>query len=200
MVYRHTGGPEVIKVEELDVPEPGPGEVLVRIAVSGVNPTDWKSRRGDGSGAPPSGGWQIPNQDGAGVVVGIGEGVDATQLNERVWIWEAAYRRPWGTAAQFIVVPAGQVVPLGPEASFELGAALGVPFLTAHRCLTLGELMPDRLSPGSLGGRTLLVQGGAGAVGNAAIQLARWAGATVISTVSSPSSPRSSRSSRKGST
>jgi len=107
-------------------------------------------------------------------------------LGERVWIWEAAWRRPWGTAAEYTVVPARQVVLLPTAASFELGAALGIPFLTAHRCLTVGETMPDRLDPGALSGRTVLVQGGAGAVGNAAIQLARWADATVIATVSSP--------------
>jgi NADPH2:quinone reductase len=190
MVYRRTGDPEVIEAEDLELPEPGPGEVLVRMAVSGVNPTDWKSRRGDGSGAVPGPGWQIPNQDGAGLVVQVGEGVDPGLVNERVWLWEAAYRRPWGTAAHYTVVPAGQAVPLGPEPSFELGAALGVPFLTAHRCLTVGETMPDRIGPGSLTERTVLVQGGAGAVGNAVIQLGRWAGATVISTVSSPRKAR----------
>jgi NADPH2:quinone reductase len=185
MVYRRTGGPDVIEAEELGTPEPGAGEVLVRVAVSGVNPTDWKARtarpvamKGDD--------WQIPNQDGAGRVVAIGDGVDAGLLNERVWLWESAHGRSWGTAAQYTVVPVGQVVPLGPAASYELGAALGVPFLTAHRCLTVGESVPDRLGPGTLIGRTVLVQGGAGAVGNAAIQLARWAGATVIATVSSP--------------
>jgi NADPH:quinone reductase len=191
MVYRRTGGPEVIQLEDLDLPEPGPGQVLVRMAVSGVNPTDWKSRRGSGPGAPPGDdGWQIPNQDGAGIVEGVGEGVDPGRLDERVWVWEAAYRRPWGTAAQYSLIPAGQAVPLGPAASFELGAALGVPFLTAHRCLTVGETVPDRLGPGSLSGRTVLVQGGAGAVGNAAVQLGRWSGATVISTVSSPEKAR----------
>jgi NADPH2:quinone reductase len=107
-------------------------------------------------------------------------------VDERVWIWEAAYRRPWGTAAEYTVVPARQVVLLGADPSFELGAALGIPFLTAHRCLTVAESLPDRLGPGSLTGHTVLVQGGAGAVGNAAIQLARWAEATVIATVSSP--------------
>jgi NADPH:quinone reductase len=185
MVYRRSGGPEVIEAEDIEIPEPGPGQVLVRVAVSGVNPTDWKSREADGSGAPPAEGWQVPNQDGAGLVVGVGEGVDRSRLNERVWLWESAHRRPWGTAAEFTVVPAGHAVPLG-SAGYELGAALGVPFLTAHRCLTVGETMPDRLAPGALTGSTVLVQGGAGAVGNAAIQLVRWAGGTVIATVSSP--------------
>ena len=186
IAYERTGGPEVLALTERPVPEPGPGEVLVRVAVSGVNPTDWKSRQGDGSGAPPPAGWQVPNQDGSGRVVGAGTGVDRRLLDQRVWMWESAYQRPWGTAAQFTVVPERQVVLLGPDAPYELGAALGVPFLTAHRCLTVGETMPDRIDPGTLSGRTVLVQGGAGAVGNAAIQLARWADATVIATVSGP--------------
>ncbi|MEQ4306219.1 NADPH:quinone reductase [Plantactinospora sp. B6F1] len=183
-VYQRTGDPSVLKVVERPVPEPGPGEVLVRVAVSGVNPTDWKSRQGDGSGTPPRHGWQIPNQDGAGIVESVGTGVDAKLTGERVWIWEAAWQRPWGTAAEYTVVPVRQVVRLG-SAPFDLGAALGIPFMTAHRCLTAGETMPDRLDVGALTDRTVLVQGGAGAVGNAAIQLARWADATVIATVSS---------------
>ena len=107
-------------------------------------------------------------------------------VGERVWIWEAAWERPWGTAAEHTVVPARQTVLLGAGPSFEVGAALGIPFLTAHRCLTVAESLPDRIGPGSLTGRTVLVQGGAGAVGNAAIQLARWADATVVATVSGP--------------
>jgi NADPH2:quinone reductase len=152
------------------------------VAFSGVNPTDWKSRSGTDPG--PEG--QVPNQDGAGTVEAVGEGVDPAVVGQRVWIWEAAWQRPWGTAAEHTVVPARQVVLLGEEPSFELGAALGIPFLTAHRCLTVAESLPDRLGPGTLTGRTVLVQGGAGAVGNAAIQLARWADATVIATVSTP--------------
>ena len=181
-IYRRNGGPEVMALEDVPAPEPGPGEVLVRVAVSGVNPTDWKSRQG----APPAEGWQIPNQDGSGRVVAVGEGVDPGRVGERVWLWESAQRRPWGTAAEYSLVPAERAVPLDPAASYELGASLGVPFITAHLCLTAGATTADRLEPGALDGRVVLVQGGAGAVGNAAIQLARWAGATVISTVSSP--------------
>jgi NADPH:quinone reductase len=190
IAYERSGGPEVLELTERAVPEPGPGEVLVRVAVSGVNPTDWKSRQGDGSGAPPPAGFQVPNQDGSGLVVGVGDGVDPALVDQRVWLWEAAYQRPWGTAAQFTVVPARQAVPLGPDPSYELGAALGVPFLTAHRCLSVGEGVPDRIEAGTLTGHTVLVQGGAGAVGNAAIQLARWAGATVLATVSGPQKGR----------
>src|SRR5215213_6070515 len=180
--YSRPGGPDVLDLVEAPVPEPGPGEVRVRVAFSGVNPTDWKSR----SRAQPGPDGQIPNQDGSGVVEAVGQGVDPVLVGDRVWIWEAAWQRPFGTAAEFSVVPARQTVLLGAEPSFELGAALGIPFLTAHRCLTVAESLPDRIGPGSLDGHTVLVQGGAGAVGNAAIQLARWADATVIATVSSP--------------
>jgi NADPH2:quinone reductase len=180
--YAQPGGPDVLQLTDRPIPEPGPGEVRVRVAFSGVNPTDWKSR----SNADPGPGGKIPNQDGAGTVDAVGQGVDPVLVGERVWIWEAAYGRPWGTAAEYTVVPARHVVLLGAEPSFELGAALGIPFLTAHRCLTVAESLPDRLDAGSLTGHTVLVQGGAGAVGNAAIQLARWADATVIATVSNP--------------
>jgi NADPH2:quinone reductase len=186
ITFRDNGGPEVLQLVEREAPEPGPGEVRVRMAFSGVNPTDWKSRSGATAGTAFGPDGQVPNQDGAGTVEAVGQGVDPVLVGERVWIWEAAYRRPFGTAAEQTVVPARQVVLLGADPSFELGASLGIPFLTAHRCLTVAESLPDRLGAGSLTGRTVLVQGGAGAVGNAAIQLARWADATVISTVSTP--------------
>ena len=180
--YRRAGGPDVLELLDLPVPDPGPGEVRVRVAFSGVNPTDWKSR----SAAQPGPEGQVPNQDGAGTVDAVGQGVDPVLIGQRVWIWEAAWQRRWGTAAEHTVVPARHVVLLGADPSFELGAALGIPFLTAHRCLTVAESLPDRLGAGALTGHTVLVQGGAGAVGNAAIQLARWADATVIATVSGP--------------
>ena len=180
--YTESGGPDVLRLVDRPVPEPGPGEVRVRLAFSGVNPTDWKSR----SNADPGPDGKTPNQDGSGTVEAVGEGVDPVLVGERVWIWEAAYQRPFGTAAEYTVVPARQTVLLGPDATFELGAALAIPFLTAHRCLTIAESLPDRIGPGSLSGHTVLVQGGAGAVGNAAIQLARWADAIVITTVSNP--------------
>jgi NADPH2:quinone reductase len=183
ITYDRNGDPDVLQLTERPVPEPGPGEERVRMAFSGVNPTDWKRRRT----TEPAPDGQVPHQDGAGTVEAVGQGVDPVLVGERVWIWEAAWQRPWGTAAEHTVVPARHVVLLGAEPSFELGAALGIPFLTAHRCLTVAESLPDRLGPGALTGHTVLVQGGAGAVGNAAIQLARWADATVIATVSSPS-------------
>ncbi|WP_328340722.1 NADPH:quinone reductase [Micromonospora sp. NBC_00421] len=181
IVYERTGDPSVLQLVDRPAPEPGPGEVLVRVAVAGVNPTDWKARRQ----WPLPAGWQTPGQDGAGVVEAVGAGVDQALTGERVWIWEAAWQRPWGTAAEYTVAPVRQVVPLG-DASFDLGACLGIPFLTAHRCLTAGEYMPDTLHAGALSDHVVLVQGGAGAVGNAAIQLARWGDACVIATVSSP--------------
>jgi len=186
ITYSVTGGPEVLTLAEGPVPDPGPGEVRVRIHRSGVNPTDWKSRRGERAGDPgrPP---QVPNQDGSGVVDAVGPGVEAALVGLRVWIWEAAHLRPsGGTAQEYAVVPARHVVFLPDVASFDLGASLGVPFLTAHRCLTVTEDGPTRLGPGTLDGRTVLVAGGAGAVGNAAIQLARWSDATVITTVSGP--------------
>ncbi len=184
VVYTHTGDPSVLDLVDKADPRPGPGEVLVRIHRSGVNPTDWKSRQGSGSPAPvdPA---QTSGQDGAGVVEAVGEGVEAALTGLRVWVWEAAYQRPEGTAQELALLPARQVVTLPDGASFDLGASLGIPFLTAHRCLTVAEDGPHRLGPGALAGRTVLVAGGAGAVGNAAIQLARWSDATVLSTVSS---------------
>ena len=183
VVYREQGGPEVLQLVERDVPTPGEGEVRVRVAVSGVNPTDWKSRQGGrGPLAFPE---IVPNQDGAGTIDAIGPGVNADRVGQRVWLWEACWQRAHGTAQEYVVLPAAQVVALPDGASFELGASLGIPALTAHRCLT-GHDDVDDLGPGSMTGLTVLVAGGAGAVGNAAIQLARWAGANVVTTVSGP--------------
>jgi NADPH2:quinone reductase len=160
-----------IRVEDIETPAPGPGEVRVKVAVSGVNPTDWKARANEVPFA-----FQVPNQDGAGVIEAVGEGVDEGRLGERVWVYFAAWQRQWGTAAEYTVLPAEQAVPLG-DAAFELGASLGIPALTAHRCL---------FADGAVNGATVLVAGGAGAVGHAAIELARWGGAErVITTVSS---------------
>jgi NADPH:quinone reductase len=181
IVYTRPGDPDVLNLVERDVPEPGPGEVRVRVQISGVNPTDWKSRRGQLSFPEV-----VPNQDGAGIVDAVGEGISPDRIGERVWIWEASWRRANGTAQEYVTLPSAQAVPLPDDASFELGASLGIPALTAHRCLTTYELSDGRLGPGALAGLVVLVAGGAGAVGNAAIQLARWAGAGVIATVSGP--------------
>ncbi len=128
----------------------------------------------------------VPNQDGAGVVEAVGDGVDPARVGERVWLWKAAWRRAEGTAQELVALPSRRVVRLPDDQSFDVGASLGIPALTAHRCLTVAELGARRLEPGALAGCVILVAGGAGAVGHAAIQLARWAGATVLATVSSP--------------
>jgi NADPH2:quinone reductase len=189
IVYTHAGGPDVLQLVDRPVPEPGPGEVRVKVHVSGVNPTDWKSRS-TGPRVGPTFPEQVPGQDGSGVIDAVGEGVDPGRIGRRVWLWEAAYQRPGGTAQEYAVVPERQAVPLPDAASFDLGASIPIPGMTAHRCLTVVEGGPERLGPGALAGRTVLVAGGAGAVGNAAIQLARWAGATVVTTVSSEEKAR----------
>ncbi|UQX89409.1 NADPH:quinone reductase [Jatrophihabitans telluris] len=182
--YSETGDESVLRLVDLAVPEPGPGQLRVRVHRSGVNPTDWKARQGSAPGAPidPP---QTPGQDGAGVVEAVGPGVEAAWTGLRVWIREAAYQRPHGTCAEYCLVPVHQVATLPDWAGYDLGASLGIPFMTAHRCLTVTEDGPKRLGPGALAGRVVLVAGGAGAVGNAAIQLARWSDARVIATVSS---------------
>jgi NADPH:quinone reductase len=166
---------EVLRVEDVERPEPGPGEVRVKVQVSGVNPTDWKSR--SGATPRPIDGFQIPGHDGAGVIDAVGEGVDRGRIGQRVWLWLAAGGRRWGTAAQWTVVPEGLAIPLPDGASADLGASLGVPAVTAHRCL---------FADGPIDGKNVLVAGGAGAVGHFAIELAKRAGARVVTTVSGP--------------
>ena len=186
IVYSETGNPSVLHLVDRDIPEPEAGEVRVRIVISGVNPTDWKSRRGSKDGEALPFDDIVPNQDGAGVIDAVGPGIDRLKVGDRVWTALAAYQRAaGGTAQEFTVLPAERVYLLPDAASFELGASLGVPAITAYRALTVSADGPSRLSPGALAGRVVLVAGGAGAVGHAAIQLARWAGATVITTVSS---------------
>ena len=132
-VYERTGkAGDVLRVTDVERPEPGPGEVRVRVMVSGVNPTDYKSR--SGATGRPFDGFQVPHHDGAGVVDAVGEGVDGSRIGQEVWVWMAATRR-WGTAAQWTVVPSERAVALPPGTSMDLGASLGVPAMTAHRCL-----------------------------------------------------------------
>ena len=183
-VFHEPGPASVLQVVDRDLPLAGAGQVRVRIVLSAVNPTDTGTRAGRGvpdGVAPP----RVPNQDGAGVVDALGEGVSGLEPGDRVWVWDAGYGRADGTAQEFVVLPRRQVVRMNDDIPFEVGADLGIPALTAHRCLTVAAGGPARLGPGALAGRTVLVAGGAGAVGNAAIQLAKWAGATVLTTVSS---------------
>jgi NADPH:quinone reductase len=184
VAYSEAGGSDVLRVVDRPVPEPGPGEVRVAVAVSGVNPTDWKARLGGRGGRLPFP-EMVPNHDGAGTIDAVGTGVDSSRVGERVWLWEAAWQRANGTAQECVVLPEHQAVALQEGVSFDVGASLGIPALTAHRCLTVSDSGPRRLAPGALAGQTVLVAGGAGAVGHAAIQLAGWAGARVITTVSS---------------
>jgi NADPH:quinone reductase len=166
---------EVLQVGEMPDPEPGPGEVRVRIHASGVNPSDWKTRSGS---RPMAGPRVIPHSDGAGVLDRVGSGVSDERLGERVWVWNAQWKRPFGTAAEFIVLPEEQAVRLPGSVSFEAGACLGIPALTAHRAVTIDGSPEDQI---------VLVAGGAGSVGHYAIQFAKLLGAAqVIATVSSP--------------
>jgi NADPH:quinone reductase len=171
-----TSGPHAAALTsvEPDRPDPGAGEVLVQVHVSGVNPTDWKSRLYGGFDTGHE--LVVPHHDGAGEIVAVGERVDPARVGERVWLYLAQWRRPQGTAAQWIALPSEQAVRLPARVSLDLGAGLGIPALTAHRCL---------FADGPVAGRSVLVQGGAGGVGHAAIELARFAGARVAATVSS---------------
>src|SRR3954447_5607988 len=166
---------EVLVVGEMPDPEPGPAEVRIRVAASGINPGDVKKRHDAfGYGMPyPR---VIPHSDGAGTVDRVGDGVPASRVGERAWCYGAQSYRPFGTAAEFVIVPSGQAVPLPAGVRFEQGACLGIPGITAHRCVHVA---------GRVAGRVVLVQGGAGAVGSCAVQLARRAGARVITTVRS---------------
>ena len=185
-VYHITGpAHEVLDVVDLKVPEPGPGEVRVAVAVSGINPTDWKGRAGfNGRPAPET--FQVPHHDGAGRVDAVGPGVTEVTVGQRVWLFLAAFGNRYGTAAEYAVLPVERVVPLPDDASDELGACLGVPALTAAHCLG-GD-------PATLRDQTVLVAGGAGAVGHFAIELAKHAGARVVTTVSSPAKADLARS------
>ena len=191
IVYTGKGDSSTLTSIEREPGEPGPDEVRVRVVVSGVNPTDWKARANTDAPMPfPE---VVPNQDGAGVVDAIGSDVRGLHVGDRVWLYLSAHERPTGTAQEFTVVPAQRAVRLPDGIDFDVAASLGVPAMTAHRALTVHEHGPSRLARGSLHGRTVLVHGGAGAVGHAAIQLAAWAGATVVTTVSTDEKERLAR-------
>ncbi|MGL5832058.1 MAG: NADPH:quinone reductase, partial [Waterburya sp.] len=166
----------VIKYGEMPIPELKAGEVLVKIHASGVNPSDTKTREGWG-GIPMSFSRVIPHNDGAGVIEGVGEGVNNARMGERVWLYETQQGRPFGTSAQYTVINANYAVFLPENTSFAEGACLGVPAMTAHRAV---------FADGEVKEQNVLVTGGAGAVGNYAIALAKWGGAKVFTTVSRP--------------
>src|SRR5580698_5413047 len=174
---------EVLTVGEMPDPRPGAGEVRIRIAASGINPGDIKKRQDSfGLGMPyPR---VIPHSDGAGVVDLVGDGVSPEWIGRRAWCYGAQSYRPFGTAAEFTVVPLDHVAPLPENVSPEEGACLGIPGITAHRAVHVG---------GDVAGRTVLVQGAGGAVGMCAVALARHAGARVIGTVRSPSEEPAAR-------
>jgi NADPH:quinone reductase len=165
---------DVLQVGDKPTPVAGPGEVLVRLRTSGVNPSDVKKRAGSAPGLLDDG-YVIPNSDGAGVIEAVGEGVEAKRIGERVWVYQAQFGRRFGTAAQYVAIEAIRAVPLPIEAGFDVGACAGIPIMTAHRCVHVD---------GPIAGLTVLVTGGAGRVGFYAIQWAKMAGARVIATAS----------------
>ena len=165
---------DVLQLGQQETPTAGPGEVLVRVATSGVNPSDVKKR----AGSFPNlldGGFVIPNSDGAGVIESVGDGVEQSRIGERVWIYQAQYGRRFGTAADYVAIDSSRAPKLPDNAGFDVGACLGIPVMTAHRCV---------FADGDVGGQTVLVTGGAGRVGHYAVQWASQAGATVIATAS----------------
>jgi NADPH2:quinone reductase len=177
---------EVLEVGQVPIPEPGPSEVRVHVAVSGINPSDTKGRGGAGIG-PKTMQFPrvIPHQDGAGVIDAVGAGVPESRVGERAWLYEAQRGRSFGTAAEYVVVPSGNAVRLPEGVSLVDAACLGIPAMTAHRCL---------FADGPIESTTILVTGAAGGVGQYAVQLAKWAGATVIATVSSAEKAAQARS------
>jgi NADPH2:quinone reductase len=174
--YYEQNGPagEVLKIGEVETPRPGPGEVRVKLAASGVNPSDVKAR----SGATRKIAYPrvIPHSDGAGRIDMVGAGVSGSRVGERVWTWNAQWLRPFGTCAQYVALSSEQAVRLPDTTRFEVGACLGIPAMTAYHAVATAGAAP---------GVTLLIAGGAGAVGHYAVQFATAAGATVIATVSS---------------
>ncbi|HEV2630623.1 MAG TPA: NADPH:quinone reductase [Pseudolabrys sp.] len=173
---------EVLRVGETETPRAGAGEVRVKLATSGVNPSDVKSRQG----LTRKIAWPrlVPQSDGAGVIDEVGAGVPASRIGERVWVWNGQWKRAFGTAAEYITLPAAQAVPLPDRTSFAEGACLGIPAMTAYHAVALANL--------PRGGR-VLVSGGAGAVGQYVIQFAKQRGATVLTTVSSPEKAAAAR-------
>ena len=164
---------DVLQIGEQPTPTPQAGEVLVRVAASGANPSDVKSRAGSRPMAVPL---IIPHSDGAGIIEAVGAGVDTARIGQRVWIWNGQWQRPFGTCAEYIALPSEQAVDLDDGTSFDAAACLGIPALTAFRCV---------FADGPVEGDKVLVSGGAGTVARYAIQMAKLGGAEVITTVSS---------------
>jgi len=165
---------EVLQICELDRPQPGQGEILVRLAASSVNPSDVKKRAGASPGLL-DGGFIIPHSDGAGVIEAVGAGISSARIGERVWVYQAQHERRFGTAAEYAALDARRAVPLPDHVDFDTGACIGIPVMTSHRCV---------FADGPVEGRTVVVTGGAGRVGNYAVQWASMAGARVIATAS----------------
>lgn len=177
-VYERTGpASEVLSIVELPIPTPGPGEVRVRVSWSGVNPSDVKTRGGVRSKTLPFP-RIVPHSDGSGVIDEVGSDVPRTRIGQHVWLWNAAWERAFGTAAEYVVLPAAQAVPLPNNLDLAIGACLGIPALTAYHAVAVD---------GGVTGKSVLVAGGAGAVGHYAVQFARRMGAKqVLATVSGP--------------
>ena len=174
--YYEKNGParDVLQLGDVETPLPGPGEVRVKLATSGVNPSDVKSRAGTTRKIAFA--RVIPHSDGAGVIDSVGDGVPKARLGERVWTWNAQWKRAFGTCAEHVVLPAAMAVRLPDDVAFEDGACLGIPAMTACHAVAVAE---------AWAGSTLLIAGGAGGVGHYAVQFAKARGAVVIATVSS---------------
>ncbi|UXX83243.1 NADPH:quinone reductase [Roseovarius pelagicus] len=176
---------DVLELGDVDLPLPGPGEVRVRLSHSGVNPSDAKARAGARPGVTkPAFDRIIPHSDGSGEIDAVGDGVDTSRIGQRVWIWNGQWQRPFGTAAETICLPEAQTVPLPEGVDLAIGATLGIPGLTAAHTVFGG---------GDVAGQTLLISGGAGAVGHNAVQLAKWGGARVIATARGPGLERAAQ-------
>lgn len=167
---------DVLKIGALDAPVAGPGEVLVRMHASGINPSDVKKRAGSFPDLLDNG-LVIPNSDGAGIIEAVGDGVDKSRVGERVWVFQAQYARRFGTAAEYVAISSNCAPRLSKNAGFDFGASLGIPVMTAHRAV---------FADGDVEDQTVLVTGGAGRVGYFAVQWASRSGATVIATASNP--------------
>lgn len=165
---------EVLRLLDVLTPTPGNGQVLVRLRRSGVNPSDIKARAGARPGiTKPPYATIIPHSDGSGIIEAVGTGVDRARIGQRVWVWNGQWKRAHGTAAEYIAINASQAVPMPDNMSFDIGATMGIPVMTAAHCVFGGNKIVDQ---------TLLISGGAGAVGHNAVQLAKWGGAKVIAT------------------